>query len=65
MNEECDKPLQEYFTIIQAKGDPNTGNGRLARNKVEEAILKQAKRLLDNPDDDISELKLEDFNLSD
>ena len=65
LNEECDKPLQEYFTIIQAKGDPNTGNGRLARNKVEEAILKQAKRLLDNPDDDISELKLEDFNLSD
>lgn len=65
LNEECDKPLQEYFTIIQAKGDPNTGNGRLARNKVEEAILKQAKRLLDNPNDDISELKLEDFNLSD
>ena len=65
LNEECDKPLQEYFTIIQAKGDPNSGNGRLCRNKVEEAILKQSKRLLDNPDDEISELKLEDFNLSD
>ena len=65
LNENCDKPLQEYFTIIQAKGDPNSGNGRLARNKVEEAILKQSKRLLDNPDDEISELKIEDFNLSD
>lgn len=64
LNEDCDKPLQEYFSIIQAKGDPNTGNGRLARNKVEEAILKQAKRLLNNPDDDISELRIEDFNLN-
>ena len=59
------KPLTDYFTIIQGKGDPNSGNGRLARNKVEEAILKQSKRLLDNPDDDISELKLVDFNLDD
>ncbi len=64
LNEDCDKPLQEYFTIIQAKGDPNSGNGRLARNKVEEAILKQAKRILNNPDDDINELRFEDFNLS-
>ena len=35
------------------------------QDKVEEAILKQSKRLLDNPDDDISELKLVDFNLDD
>ena len=65
LNADCDKPLQDYFTIVQAKGDPNSGNGRLARNKVEEAILKQSKRLLDNPDDDISELRIEDFNLND
>lgn len=65
LNENCDKPLQEYFTMIQAKEDPNTGNGRLARNKVEEAILKQSKRILDNPDEDISELIIEDFNISD
>lgn len=63
--DELTKPLTDYFTIIQGKGDPNSGNGRLARNKVEEAILKQSKRLLDNPDDDISELKLVDFNLDD
>ena len=65
LNEDCDKPLQEYFSLVQAKGDPNSGNGRLARNKVEEAILTQAKRLLENPDDDISELRLIDFNLND
>ena len=63
ISEDAIKPLTDYFTIIQGKDDPNSGNGRLARNKVEEAILKQSKRLLDNPDDDISELKLEDFNL--
>ncbi len=65
ISEEAIKPLTDYYTIIQGKDDPNSGNGRLARNKVEEAILKQSKRLLDNPNDDISELKLEDFNLSD
>ncbi len=61
--DEAIKPLTDYYTIIQGKDDPNSGNGRLARNKVEEAILKQSKRLLDNPNDDISELKLEDFDL--
>lgn len=65
INDEATKPLTDYFTMIQAKNDPNSGNGRLARNKVEEAILKQSKRLLENPDEDISELKLEDFNLDD
>ena len=65
ISDELTKPLTDYFTIVQGKDDPNSGNGRLARNKVEEAILKQSKRLLDNPDDDISELKLVDFNLSD
>ena len=65
ISDELTKPLTDYFTIIQGRDDPNSGNGRLARNKVEEAILKQSKRLLDNPDDDISELKLVDFNLDD
>ena len=63
ISEDALKPLEDYFTNIQAKNDPNSGNGRLARNKVEEAILKQSKRLLDNPSDDISELRLVDFNL--
>ena len=63
ISEDALVPLENYFTKIQAKKDPNSGNGRLVRNKIEEAILKQSKRLLDNPDEDISELKLVDFNL--
>ena len=57
------KTLQDYFTMVQARNDPNSGNGRLVRNIVEAAILKQAKRILDNPDSDINKLLLEDFNL--
>ena len=58
------RPLQDYFTIIQAKGDPNSGNGRLARNLVEDAILRQSKRLLENPDDEkMNVLERVDFNL--
>ena len=62
--EDALKPLQDYFTIIQAKNDPNSGNGRLARNMVEAAILKQSKRLLDNPSSDMNVLILEDFDLT-
>ena len=57
------RPLQDYFTIIQAKGDPNSGNGRLARNLVEDAILNQSKRLLEHPDAQMNLLLREDFNL--
>ena len=58
------RPLQDYFTIIQAKGDPNSGNGRLARNLVEDAILNQSKRLLEHPDEEnMSVLERIDFNL--
>ena len=57
------RPLQDYFTLIQAKGDPNSGNGRLARNLVEDAILNQSKRLLENPSDQMNILERVDFNL--
>lgn len=65
LNSDCDEALLKYFSDVQAKGDPNTGNGRLVRNKVEEAILQQSKRIIDNLDEDLCELKLVDFNLSD
>ena len=62
--EDALRPLQDYFTIIQAQGDPNSGNGRLARNLVEDAILNQSKRLLEHPDDEnMSVLERIDFNL--
>ena len=61
--EEALRPLQDYFTIIQAKNDPNSGNGRLARNLVEDAILNQSKRLLENPSETMNVLERIDFNL--
>ncbi|MBQ2506721.1 MAG: hypothetical protein II526_10250, partial [Erysipelotrichaceae bacterium] len=42
----------------------NSGNGRLARNLVEDAILNQSKRLLNNPDAQMNVLERIDFNLS-
>ncbi len=62
--EDALRPLQDYFTLIQAKNDPNSGNGRLARNLVEDAILNQSKRLLENPDAPMNVLERVDFNLS-
>ena len=61
--EDALRPLQDYFTLIQSKNDPNSGNGRLARNLVEDAILNQSKRLLENPDAQMNLLERVDFNL--
>jgi ATP-dependent Clp protease ATP-binding subunit ClpA len=61
--EDALRPLQDYFTIIQAQGDPNSGNGRLARNLVEDAILNQSKRLLEHPEEQMNVLERIDFNL--
>ncbi|MBP5279960.1 MAG: AAA family ATPase [Erysipelotrichaceae bacterium] len=61
--EDALRPLQDYFTLIQAQNDPNSGNGRLARNLVEDAILNQSKRLLENPDAQMNLLERQDFNL--
>ena len=63
--EDALRPLQDYFTIIQNKNDPNSGNGRLARNLVEDAILNQSKRLLENPDAQMNVLERQDFRLGD
>nr|MCR4855393.1 hypothetical protein [Erysipelotrichaceae bacterium] len=62
--EDALRPLQDYFTLIQAKNDPNSGNGRLARNLVEDAILNQSKRLLEDPEAEMNVLERIDFNLS-
>ena len=62
--EDALRPLQDYFTLIQSRNDPNSGNGRLARNLVEDAILNQSKRLLNNPDAQMNVLERIDFNLS-
>lgn len=55
-----------YFDIAQQTGDPRTnGNGRMARNKVEEAILNCSKRNITAAEEDVNLelLKVEDFRL--
>jgi ATP-dependent Clp protease ATP-binding subunit ClpA len=55
--------LQTYFDKVQIERAAEAGNGRLARNVIEAAILKQAERLIREPDARIDELKKEDFVL--
>ena len=63
INEECQLPLLEYFTRMQLRDSKQSGNGRLARNVVEAAILNQSKRLIAEPDSNMQELTLRDFDL--
>ena len=62
--EEATTDLQKYFDEVQSINAAEAGNGRLARNVIEEAILKQSERLLSNPQDDMSELRKQDFNFT-
>lgn len=57
--------LLAYFNAVQAVRAKDAGNGRLVRNKIEEAILNQSKRLTREKDADMSTLTSEDFDLSD
>ena len=57
------KPLQDYFTEQQMLNARENGNGRMARNLVEEAILRQSERVLKDENAAIDVLMLEDFDL--
>ncbi|MBE5869703.1 MAG: AAA family ATPase [Lachnospiraceae bacterium] len=57
--------LKSYFNAVQMAGAKDAGNGRLARNKIEEAILNQSKRLVAQPEAELSTLLSEDFDLAD
>ncbi|MCR5278113.1 MAG: AAA family ATPase [Lachnospiraceae bacterium] len=57
--------LLTYFNAVQAVRAKDAGNGRLVRNKVEEAVLAQSKRLVKDRSADLSTLISEDFDLSD
>ncbi len=63
LSADCQEPLINYFTLIQKTDAVSAGNGRLARNVVEDAILKQASRLAEEPDAPIDILELKDFVL--
>ncbi len=61
----CEDNLLLYFNAVQLARARDAGNGRLARNKIEQAILNQSKRLAAQPDADLSLLLPEDFDLTD
>jgi len=62
---DCIEPLIDYFEAHNFKGNNSAGNGRLARNVVEKAILNQSNRILKENDGDYQTLKLVDFELVD
>lgn len=57
--------LLAYFNLVQATRAMDAGNGRLVRNKIEAAILNQSRRLVAEPDADMSLLTSMDFDLED
>ena len=61
--EDIEKPLTEYFAKVQASNAQRSGNGRLARNVVEEAIIRQSKRIVSEKDADLNLLMLCDLDL--
>ncbi len=65
IDEGADPALQSYFNAVQAVRAADAGNGRLARNKIEEAILNQSRRLVAEKDAELSLLISEDFDLTD
>ena len=58
---DCIDALTRYFTAVQAEEARTAGNGRLARNVVEDAILHQARRVLKETDPDLELLLPQDF----
>lgn len=48
----CDVPLRSYYERAQKEGDARTnGNGRMARNKVEEAVIACSRRTVREPEE--------------
>lgn len=63
--DDCKDAMIKLFEKSQIKGKNDSGNGRLVRNVIEAAILKQSSRLIDEPDAPMDELIYEDFSFED
>lgn len=63
IDEEANQKLLDYFEKTQASSAARSGNGRLARNVIEDAILKQASRLMKDSNASFTLLKAEDFDI--
>jgi SpoVK/Ycf46/Vps4 family AAA+-type ATPase len=59
--------LVNYYEKKQIPGKNDSGNGRLVRNTLEEAIRNQSIRIVENPDlavEELTRLTLEDFHIA-
>ncbi len=66
LDESCKRPLIKYYTHQQISGDPRVnGNGRMARNRVEAAVIACSRRNMkaQDADRDLELLLPEDFGL--
>jgi hypothetical protein len=61
----CEMPLKTFFARRQAEDAARNGNGRMARNVLERAILNQSKRLVADPNASLELLEPNDFDLED
>jgi len=64
IDETAKEAIVNHFAKIQASDSVRSGNGRLSRNLVEEAIVNQSKRLAKDKNAQIDILLLEDFDLA-
>ena len=64
IHEEAKEDLRTFFDRKQEENAAEAGNGRLARNTIEEAILRQSSRIVNQENPDMSLLVKEDFDLS-
>ena len=63
LDEACALPLLAYYARQQATNAAKAGNGRLARNTIEAAILNQSRRLIAEPDAPLDLILPGDFEL--
>lgn len=64
IDKNAEESLEAYFDKVQKVRASEAGNGRFARTMVEQAVLHQSERVMQDDKADISLLKLEDFTLS-
>lgn len=65
ISDECGEALVELYEKKQIKGKNDSGNGRLVRNIIEQAILNQSQRLLKDDNAHMDILTYEDFAFED
>ena len=63
LEESCRAPLTEWYDRKQQADAATNGNGRMARNALEKAILNQSRRLIADPGADLEQLLPGDFEL--